>query len=68
MADYYVNKQAQDNGDHEVHKSGCSWMPAAENRVHLGSFSNCRDAVRKAKTIYSQSDGCYYCCTECHTS
>lgn len=66
--DYYVNKQAQANGDHEVHKSGCSRMPAAENRLHLGAFSNCRDAVRKAKTIYSQSDGCYYCCNECHTS
>ncbi len=27
MANYYVNKNAQANGDHEVHKSGCSWIP-----------------------------------------
>ena len=27
MADYWVNNQAQANGDHEVHVAGCSWMP-----------------------------------------
>jgi hypothetical protein len=27
MAHYYVNQHAQANGDHEVHKSGCSHMP-----------------------------------------
>jgi hypothetical protein len=28
MALYYVNNNAQSNGDHEVHKEGCSWMPS----------------------------------------
>lgn len=68
MAQYYVNKQAQDNGDHEVHKVGCSFFPNSENRKYLGSFSNCHDAVREAKKYYSQSNGCYYCSRECHTS
>lgn len=31
MARYYVNKYAQSNGDHEVHVSGCSWMPDQDN-------------------------------------
>ena len=68
MALYYVNKQAQSNGDHEVHKSGCSYMPSEENKQYLGSFSNCFEALREAKKYYSQSNGCYYCCRECHTS
>ena len=67
MARYYVNKNAQSNGDHEVHKSGCSYMPYEENRVSLGEFSGCRGAVREAKKYYSQSNGCYYCSIECHT-
>ena len=25
MASYYVNRNAQDNGDHEVHLQGCYW-------------------------------------------
>lgn len=68
MARYYVNKNAQSNGDHEVHKVGCSWMPEQENRIYLGDFLSCHDAVREAKKHYSQSNGCYYCCPACHTS
>jgi hypothetical protein len=68
MAYYYVNKNAQDNRDHEVHKDGCGFMPEPENRIYLGNYNNCRDAVKKAKNYYAQADGCYYCCPECHTS
>lgn len=68
MAKYYVNKQAQNNGDHEVHKSGCSHMPSEKNRLNLGSFNNCQDAVRVAKKSYPQSNGCYWCSNECHTT
>jgi len=68
MARYYVNKNAQSNGDHEVHKTGCSWLPAVENRIYLGEFSSCGPAVREAKKYYTQVNGCYYCCPACHTS
>jgi len=68
MDKYYVNKNAQSNGDHEVHKSGCSYMPTSENRIYLGEFSNCHSAVSEAKRYYTQVNGCYYCCRPCHTS
>ncbi|MCD4654761.1 hypothetical protein K8T06_12615 [bacterium] len=68
MAKYYVNKNAQDNGDHEVHVYGCTRMPLEKNRTYLGSYSSCHGAVRKAKEYYTQSDGCYYCSEECHTT
>jgi len=66
MDTYYVNHNAQRNGDHEVHKDGCRYMPSS--KLRLGSFSNCRDAVREAKKTYPQSNGCYTCCNECHTA
>jgi len=65
---YYVNKNAQSNGDHEVHVTGCSWMPDSINCISLGEHETCRTAVTKAKEYYSQSNGCYYCCNACHTS
>lgn len=68
MALYYVNKNAQNNGDHEVHKSGCSWMPDKDNRIFLGDFTNCFGAVREAKKHYIKSNGCYHCSNECHTT
>lgn len=68
MARYYVNKNSQSSGDHEVHKTGCSWLPIIENRIYLGNYLNCKNAVRKAKTNYLQVNGCYYCSNPCHTS
>jgi hypothetical protein len=68
MASYYVNKNAQKNGDHEVHTAGCSYLPATENRIYLGDFASCAPAVREAKRHFTQSNGCFYCSTSCHTS
>lgn len=66
MAKYSVNKDAQANGDHEVHKEGCSYFP--KNTTYLGDFTNCQDAVKEAKKLYTQTNGCYYCSNPCHTT
>jgi len=65
---FYVNKNAQNNGDHEVHRATCSWLPDSENRLYLGDFNTSQEAVREAKKYYNQVNGCYYCCPETHTS
>lgn len=67
MSDYYVNKNAQWNGDHEVHTSECSYLPQPANRIYLGNFSSCRPAVTEAKKYYNQVNGCYHCSYSCHT-
>lgn len=64
---YYVNRQAQPNGDHEVHKEGCGWMPLGDNKKELGEFNSCEAAIVRAKESYDQVNGCYYCCYACHT-
>ena len=69
MARYYVNDHAQSNGDHEVHREGCSYMPNPENRTYLGDYVSCHGAVFKAKTEHhAKSNGCYYCSNACHTT
>ena len=68
MDKYYMNTNPQENGDHEVHKEGCEWMPNIENQKFLGNFESCFDAVKEAKKYDSQADGCYYCSHPCHTS
>lgn len=64
---YYVNKNAQATGEHEVHASGCKYLPSEENRIYLGFLTNGRDAIREAKKYYSNVDGCFFCCPESHT-
>ena len=67
MYKYYINKNAQDNGDHEVRKEGCFHMPEKGNRIFLGHFSHCEPAVRAGKKHYSTASGCFFCSRECHS-
>ena len=68
MYNYYMNKNSQSNDDNEVHKEGCAYMPNIENRLHLGAFTNCQDAVNEALRHDSDADGCYWCSRDCHKS
>lgn len=67
MERYYVNKEAQETGEHEVHKDGCPHPAVYSNREYLGEYYSCEAAVEAAKAFYSNVDGCYYCCRPCHT-
>ena len=66
-AAYFVNRNAQPDGDHEVHREGCPHPPAPKNRLYLGDFSSCEAAVREAREHYAQADGCYHCARACDT-
>jgi len=66
MAKYYVNKNEHSNGDHEVHKESCEYLPKEKNRISLGEFNNFREAVRRARKYYKQVNSCAYCSEECH--
>jgi len=67
MAHYYVNKNAQANGDHEVHVSICTFCPKEENSIYLGEHISCETAVIEARTHYQQVNGCTFCSPRCHT-
>lgn len=71
MPTFIVNRNAQANGDHEVHNTttGCSYMPELGNQVPLGYHADCRGAVAEAKRLgWSRANGCYWCANACHTS
>ncbi len=67
MSRYYVNNNAQSNGDHEVHKEGCFYLQFVNSKKDLGYHLSCDGAVRKAKEIYSTADGCKTCSEDCHS-
>ena len=68
MDSYYVNDNAQSNGDHEVHKDDCYWLSLVTSKTYLGLFASCFGAVLKAKESYPTADGCKHCSLACHTS
>lgn len=67
MDHYYVNDNDQPSGEHEVHKNTCIYFSKIVSKTELGYYTNCREAVLKARTFYTNVDGCAYCCPECHT-
>lgn len=67
MTRYYVNDNAQDDGYHEVHTAECYWLTLVTSKTDLGTHATCQSAVRKAKQIYANSDGCKHCSSLCHT-
>ena len=61
---YYVNRRQQNGSgfNHEVHKTGCFWMPS--DALYLGEFYSSEDALQAAKRTYPDADGCAHCCPE----
>lgn len=66
---YYVNKNAQPSGEHEVHvdDASCLYPPSASSRLDLGWHETCANAITAARALYSNVDGCYWCNRNCHT-
>lgn len=65
--EYFVNPNAQSNGDHEVHVDGCDWLKTILSPKYLGLYDSCTPAVAEAKQTYPTANGCKYCCPSCHT-
>lgn len=46
MTKYHVHIKTDKEGDHEVHKGTCFWLPKQSRRVYLGTFWSCHPAVQ----------------------
>jgi len=68
MKKYYANIQVNYNIDHEAHIEGCSYLPQVENRIYLGQFTNCKEAITEAKKYFERVNGCQLCVSECYTN
>ena len=62
MAEFYVEINAQDSGEHMVHRAECSLLPSKETIRYLGSIASCASALKKAV------QSCPHCATTCHTA
>lgn len=67
MQHYYVNTQEHANGQHIVHVPRCTHLPEASHRIYLGAFTKCGDALAAARNHFENANGCYWCCSDCHS-
>ncbi len=63
MAEFYIETNAQPNGDHIVHKASCSLLPAKDAIHYLGSIASATSAIKRAAESFKQVNGCPQCAT-----
>lgn len=62
---YHVNDSAtRPGGNHEAHREDCAWRSKDGSYAELGKFRSAKGAVRAAKKVYDDADGCAHCRTE----
>ncbi|MEF9967673.1 MAG: hypothetical protein RR766_04095 [Longicatena sp.] len=68
MKFYFYNKNADDNGFHEIHIKGCKHSPYSRNQEPIGYFYSCKEAINHARRLNPtlKFDGCKYCNISCH--
>ena len=61
MITYHVHIKKMASGDHEVHVEGCVWCPPKKQLHTVGKFENSDKAMKSAKKIYPEANGCHLC-------
>lgn len=66
--EYYLNKMPRRDGKHELHLSICLFAPNELNRIELGEFHDCDEAIEYARNIEPNIVGCLFCSPLCYES
>jgi hypothetical protein len=61
MAEFYVEKKANETGVHYVHSSTCASLPAVNTMHYLGAYSNAKSPVNEALDRYTNVSTCPNC-------
>lgn len=61
MAEFYVEKKANETGAHLVHSSTCAALPALDTMHYLGARSNAQSPVNEALDRYTSVATCPNC-------
>lgn len=61
MAEFYVEKNAQERGEHLLHFSTCGALPAAAELKYLGSIASFGGAKKEALGFFSNITACAGC-------
>jgi len=64
MNKYYISKKSRQDGTFSVHKEDCPFLNESEQRIFLGRFDTCKDAIKTARIFFLKSDACYFCLKE----
>lgn len=61
MAEFYIEKNRNDHGEHLIHFSFCNLLQATADTRYLGSMASFANAQVEGKKIFSQVNACPTC-------
>lgn len=61
---FYVETDPQMGNVYILHRFSCYEPPRFDKRFHLGRHTDCKNAVKHARQLYSTVTGCSRCCPE----
>jgi hypothetical protein len=64
MNRFYVFKNANLQGKHELHKDGCRCVLNDDMAIYLGSYNSISIAIVAARAFFNEVVACAYCCEE----
>lgn len=59
---YYIKTEANERGDHVVHREDCQFLPNEEGRKALGEAAKPETAMGRAEDEFDSVKGCQTCC------
>ena len=66
MSAYDVKPPLSSNKKHVLHRKGCHWMGPISVCRHVGNHASCHGALRIAKRVHRDVNGCVRCAPACH--
>jgi hypothetical protein len=65
MRKYCLDKNTNDDGNHNVHTDSCGFLPSLDNQINLGFHDTSEKAIDNAKKLYPEVadkiQGCQFC-------
>lgn len=64
---YYLDRRADGQGLHQIHREDCPYLPERSDLIPLGDYPDCHGPLMKSMAAhYAASDGCAHCSMTCH--
>ena len=61
MAEFYIDKAEQSNGEHLVHFANCKTLATNTDTIYLGSIASFESARAEGKRLYNAVNACSAC-------
>jgi hypothetical protein len=56
LKNYYINAQLETDEERKIHIGECKEIPLPYNRIYLGLFLSCEDALKHAKKSHPNAN------------